>query len=128
MPKLKKRGDIVRRISCLDGGAMMNKRGLAMFALIVGFLVLSNLIGGIGCQGGRTESDSLIIAAQEAVFSNMKQLDEQKHEKLSQLLPLEIDLDNVQSQITRIGTGGGGEGWDLLDIGGLGGGGGIGGG
>lgn len=118
----------MRRISCLDRGAMMNKRGLAVFALAVSLFVLSHVIGGIGCQGGRTESDSAIIAAQEAVSTNMKQLDEQKQEKPSQLLPLEIDLDNVKSEITRIGVGGGVEGWDMFDIGGVGGGGGIGGG
>jgi hypothetical protein len=114
----------------------MTKRNVPLMALIVSLIVLAQLIGGIGCQGGKSESGSpiaavwevvsghvkwlgeqigyrggkssypLVVTAREAVYANIKWLEEQKFEEPNPLAPLEVNVDSVESNTTRIGKGG----------------------
>jgi hypothetical protein len=114
----------------------MTKRNVPLMALIVSLIVLAQLIGGIGCQGGKSESGSpiaavwevvsghvkwlgeqigyrggkssypLVVTAREAVYANIKWLEEQKFEEPDPLAPLEVNVDSVESNTTRIGKGG----------------------
>jgi hypothetical protein len=84
----------------------MTKRNVPLMALIVSLFVLAQLIGGIGCQGGKSESDSLSATAREAVDAQIKWLEEQKFEEPDSLAPLEVNVDSVESTTTRIGRDG----------------------
>jgi hypothetical protein len=140
----------------------MTKRNAPLMALIVSLIVLAQLIGGIGCQGGKSESGSPIAAvwevmygqvkwlgekigfrggessypivatAREAVYARMKWLEGQKFEEPNPPVPLDVNIDSVESTTTRIGRGGdvnvGLSGEGLGVGGGFDGGGGIGGG
>ena len=113
----------------------MTKRNAPLMALIVSLFVLAQLIGGIGCQGGKSESGSpiaavwevvyghvkwlgeqigyrggkssypLVVTAREAVYANIKWLEEQKFEEPDPLAPLEVNVDSVESTTIRIGGG-----------------------
>lgn len=136
----------------------MIKRNVLRMALAVSLIVLTQLIGGIGCQGGKSESGSpltvvwevvyspvkwlgeqigyrggqsesnpVVATAREAVYAHIKWLEEQQFEEPDQLTPLNVDVDSVRSETSRIGRGGdvhatlGVEGVGL-GVGGLGGG------
>ena len=113
----------------------MTRRNAPLVALIVSLIVLAQLIGGIGCQGGKSESGSptaavwevvyghvkwlgeqigyrggkssypLVVTAREAVYANIKWLEEQKFEEPDPLAPLEVNVDSVESTTIRIGGG-----------------------
>jgi hypothetical protein len=55
----------------------MTRRNAPLMALIVSLIVLAQLIGGIGCQGGKSESGSPIAAVWEVVYGHVKWLGEQ---------------------------------------------------
>jgi hypothetical protein len=89
----------------------------------------------IGYRGGKSESAPLVVTAREAVYANIKWLEEQKFEGPDPLAPLGVNLDSVESTTARIGRDGdvhvglsGGTGLGAGDIGLSGGMGGIGGG
>jgi hypothetical protein len=135
----------------------MIKRYALLAALMVSLIVLAQLIGGIGCQsgksefgspiaavcevvyghvkwlgeqigyrGGKSESDSLSATAREAVYAQIKWLEEQKFEEPDPPAPLGVNLDDVESNTTRIGRdGGNGNGYGYMDVG-VGGGAGVG--
>jgi hypothetical protein len=114
----------------------MTKRNAPLMALIVSLFVLAQLIGGIGCQGGKSESGSpiaavwevvyghvrwlgeqigyrggkssapLVVTAREVVYANIKWLEEQKFEEPDPLSPLEVNVDSVESTTARIGRDG----------------------
>ena len=86
----------------------MTKRNAPLMALIVSLIVLAQLIGGINCQVRKSGPDSLVATEQEAVNARIKWLDEQKFEEPNTPAPLEINVDNVESNTTRIGREGGG--------------------
>ena len=113
----------------------MTKRNVPLMALIVSLFVLAQLIGGIGCQGGKSESGSpiaavwevvsghvkwlgeqigyrggkssypLVVTAREAVDAHIKWLEEQKFEEPDPPAPLEVNVDSVESTTIRIGGG-----------------------
>jgi hypothetical protein len=108
----------------------MTKKNAPLIALIVSLIVLAQFIGGISCVVKKSGSDSLVATEQEAVNARVKWLDEQKFEEPAIPAPLEINLDNVESNTIRIGREGGGAGTDIgigISVGGVGLGGGIGG-
>lgn len=107
--------------------AVIKKRDLVTFVLIVSLLVSVHFIGGIGCLVAPTESDDLIATAREEIANNVSRLYEQRSEKPNQLPPLNIDLNNVQSQVIKLGRGGTGGHGGGVGGGGVGGGGGGGG-
>jgi hypothetical protein len=114
----------------------MTKRNAPLMALMVSLIVLAQLIGGIGCQGGKSESGSpivavwevvyghvkwlgeqigyrggkssapLVVTAREVVYANIKWLEEQKFEEPDPLAPLEVNVDSVESTTARIGRDG----------------------
>ncbi|MGA7676825.1 MAG: hypothetical protein WCA51_00405 [Dehalococcoidia bacterium] len=86
----------------------MTKKNAPLMALIVSLIVLAQLIGGISCQVRKSGPDSLVATEQEAVNARIKWLDEQKFEEPNTPAPLEINVDNVESNTTRIGREGGG--------------------
>ena len=55
----------------------MTRRNAPLMALIVSLIVLAQLIGGIGCQGGKSEFGSPIAAVCEVVYGHVKWLGEQ---------------------------------------------------
>jgi len=101
----------------------MTKRNAPLMALIVSLIVLAQLIGGISCQVRKSGPDSLVATEQEAVNARIKWLDEQKFEEPTTPAPLEINVDNVESNTTRIGRDGGGVYVDIgvgISVGGIG--------
>jgi uncharacterized membrane protein YgcG len=119
----------------------VNKTNVPLVALIISLIMLAQLIGGIGCLVRKSESVPLIGTAREAVNARIKWLDEQKFEGPDPLAPLEVNVDSVESEKSRIGRDGdvhvglsGGAGINIGGGGGIGigagvdGGGGIGGG
>jgi hypothetical protein len=81
----------------------MIKRYALLVALMVSLIVLAQLIGGIGCLSRKAESDSPSATAREAVFAQIKWLEEQKFEEPAPPPPLGVNLDNVESDTHRIG-------------------------
>jgi hypothetical protein len=108
----------------------MTRRNAPLVALIVSLIVLAQLIGGISCLVRKSGPDSLIETAREVVYTQMKLLEEQKFEEPDTPAPLEVNIDSVESETTRIGRDGGNVYLDVgIDVGmGAGAGGGIGGG
>jgi hypothetical protein len=114
----------------------MTKRNVPLMALIVSLFVLAQLIGGIGCQGGKSESGSpiaavwevvyghvkwlgeqigyrggkssapLVVTAREVVYTQIKWLEEQKFEEPDPLSPIDVNVDSVESTTARIGRDG----------------------
>jgi hypothetical protein len=68
--------------------------------------MLAQLIGGIGCLVRKSESVPLIDTAREVVNARIKWLDEQKFEGPDPLAPLEVNVDSVESEKSRIGRDG----------------------
>lgn len=113
----------------------MNKRSAPVITLVVSLILLAQLIGGIGCPVGKSESGYLSETAREAVYAQIKWLDEQKFKAPDAAAPLNINLDSIESNTHRIGVDGGQSDVNMavsmgVDIGagGVGGGGGGGGG
>jgi hypothetical protein len=88
----------------------MTKRGVALAAPIVSLILLVQLIGAIGCQIGKSESDSFIATAYEAVNARIKWLDEQKFKSPEPPASLNVTIDSVESNTHRIGRDGVGGG------------------
>jgi len=84
----------------------VNKTNVPLVALIISLIMLAQLIGGIGCLVRKSESVPLIDTAREAVNARIKWLDEQKFEGPDPLAPLEVNVDNVESEKSRIGRDG----------------------
>lgn len=85
----------------------MNKGSVWLAALIVSLIVLVQLIEVIGCQIGKSESDSFIATADEAVNARIKWLDEQEFKNPEPPASLNVIIDSVESNTHRIGKDGG---------------------
>lgn len=72
-------------------------------AFMACLMVIIQLIGGIGCFVGQSQSDSFIATAHEAVNANIKWLDEQKFQSPDPPIPLNVAIDSVESNTQRIG-------------------------
>jgi hypothetical protein len=72
-------------------------------AFIASLILIIQLIGGTGCLVGKSESESFIAAAHEAINANIKWLDEQKFISPDPPAPLDVAIDSLESNTSRIG-------------------------